>query len=233
MMNSEKKDTPDRREDRSAIFRVKVWDLPTRCFHWAIVVLVIVSFATGTIGGTAMKYHEKSGVAILVLLLFRLVWGFTGGRESRFAAFVRGPKIVVGYASALLKRESHRHLGHNPLGGWSVLLLLISLLVQAATGLFANDDILTEGPLFGLVSKAASDSLTGIHLLNKNIIAVLVGVHVAAILFYLIYKRDNLIVPMFSGEKKWHQEEISSTGKTWLAAIIAAVAALAVYQTLY
>ncbi len=180
-----------------------------------------------------MIYHEWNGVAILLLVLFRIVWGFIGGQESRFKAFVRGPASVLGYASTLFQRESPRHLGHNPLGGWSVLMLLISLLVQAGTGLFANDDILTEGPLFDLVSKGTSDWLTGIHRLNQTVLLCLITTHVGAILFYLFFKRDNLIYPMFTGIKQWHQDARSSQGNAWLAAVITALLALAVYGLIY
>jgi cytochrome b len=128
--------------------RVVVWDLPTRLFHWLLTIFVIISFVTGNIGGNAMQYHEWSGFVILVLLVFRLVWGFLGGRQSRFSAFVRGPAAVLRYATALIKGNSPPVLGHNPLGGWSILAMMLALFVQVGTGLFANDDILTEGPLY-------------------------------------------------------------------------------------
>ena len=209
-------------------YRIKVWDLPTRLFHWVLVALVIVSFVTGKMGGTAMKYHEWSGLAILVLVLFRILWGFAGGQESRFKSFVKGPSAVDHYVWTMFQRNSERHLGHNPLGGWSVILLLISLLVQAGTGLFANDDILTEGPFFDLVSKNTSDWLTSIHHINKIILAGLISIHIGAILFYLTYKRENLIYPMISGLKDWHQDIQPYMGKVWLAAgIFVVIAAIA------
>ena len=210
--------------------RVLVWDLPTRLFHWLLVVLVVISFVTVNIGGNAMQYHEWSGIAILALLLFRLVWGFTGGRESRFVAFIRGPSAVVRYATTLLGSDPARYPGHNPLGGWSIIAMLLALLAQAITGLFANDDIVTEGPLFDWVSKATSDVLTRVHKLNQEVIIVLVSIHVLAVLFHLFYKRENLVKPMITGVKEWRG--IGSqppTGSSWLAAVIAGLAALAVY----
>ena len=219
--------SPSQKAQRDS-YRIKVWDLPTRLFHWILVALVIVSFVTGRMGGTAMKYHEWSGLAILVLVLFRILWGFVGGQESRFKSFVKGPSAVYRYAWTMFERNSDRHLGHNPLGGLSVLLLLISLLVQAGTGLFANDDILTEGPLFDLVSKDTSDWLTSIHHINKIILAGLISIHIGAILFYLVYKRENLIYPMISGFKDWHQDIYPHMGKVWLAAgIFVVIAAIA------
>jgi cytochrome b len=210
--------------------RVLVWDFPTRLFHWLLVILVIISFVTGNIGGNAMQYHQWSGFTILALLLFRLVWGFVGSRESRFATFIQRPASVARYAATLLRRDSWQHLGHNPLGGWSIIAILFALLVQAATGLFANDDIVTEGPLYGWVSKATSDWLTRIHKLNKAVIIGLVCIHVLAVVFYFFYKRENLVKPMITGAKQWSGAEPEPViGRTWTAAIIAGLAALAVY----
>ena len=209
---------------------VLVWDLPTRLFHWLLVIFVIISFVTGNIGGNAMQYHEWGGFAIMVLLLFRLVWGFVGSRESRFATIIYGPSAVISYATTLLRRNSVHHLGHNPMGGWSIIALLFTLLVQAVTGLFANDDILTEGPLFDWVNKATSDWFTKIHKLNQQVIIALVGLHIAAVLFYFFYKRQNLVLPMITDVKPWQNAEVESAcGRTWLAALIAGLYALAVY----
>lgn len=208
---------------------VPVWDLPTRLFHWLLVMLVIASFVTGKIGGVWMPYHLWSGYAILSLLAFRIVWGLTGGQHARFSAFVRGPGAVLRYARTLLHPAAPKFAGHNPLGGWSVLAMLICLLVQAGTGLFANDDIFTEGPLFPWVSKAASDRLTHIHRLNQVAIVILVCVHVTAILFYLIVKHENLIRPMLNGRKCWQGEIQPSTNRVWMAVLVAGLCALGVY----
>jgi len=214
----------------SAPRRVLVWDLPTRLFHWLLVALVIISFLTGNIGGNAMRYHECSGIAILVLLLFRLVWGFIGSRESRFVTFVRGPSAVARYAKTLLSRDSAPFFGHNPLGGWSIIAMLFALLVQAATGLFANDDIITEGPLFDRVSKATSDGLTRIHKLNEEVIIALVSIHLLAVVFYVFFKRENLLKPMVTGVKEWRGTVVQpATVRSWVAALVAGLAALAVY----
>jgi cytochrome b len=207
-----------------------VWDLPTRLFHWLLVILVIISFVTVNIGGNAMQYHEWSGFTIFALLLFRIVWGFVGSRESRFVTFIQGLGAVIRYATKLLRRGTPHYLGHNPLGGWSIIAMLFTLLVQAAPGLFANDDIVTEGPLFDWVSKATSDWLTRIHKLNQQVIIALVCVHILAVLFHFFYKRENLVKPMITGVKQWSGAEAEpATGRTWTAALIAGLAALAVY----
>jgi cytochrome b len=209
---------------------IMVWDFPTRLIHWLLVIFVIISFLTGNIGGNTMQYHEWSGFTILTLLLFRIVWGFVGSRESRFMTFIRGPSAVVRYATTLLRSDSTRHIGHNPLGGWSIIAMLFALLVQAGTGLFANDDIVTEGPLFDWVSKVTSDWLTRIHKLNQEVIIALVSIHVLAVLFYLFFKRENLVKPMITGVKQWSEAETEpATGRTWMAALIAGLVALAVY----
>ncbi|MDZ7596904.1 MAG: cytochrome b/b6 domain-containing protein [Desulfobacterales bacterium] len=209
---------------------VSVWDLPTRLFHWLLAALVAASFVTGKIGGNAMAYHERSGLAILVLLLFRVAWGFVGSRSSRFADFLKGPRTVLRYARGLLRPDAPRHLGHNPLGGWSVVAMLAALFIQAGTGLFANDDILTEGPLFSWVSKATSDALTRVHLFNRQAIVLLVALHLGAILFHWVVKGDNLVKPMITGVKNWEGGAAApADGRTWAAALIAGLAAEAVY----
>lgn len=208
---------------------VRVWDLPTRLFHWSLVALVTVSYVTAEIGGNAMLYHEWSGLTILVLILFRIFWGFVGSRPSRFVEFLRGPTAVFGYASALLHNRATRHFGHNPLGGWSIMAMLLALFVQAGTGLFANDDIATEGPLYGWVSKAASDGFTRIHKMNQEFLIILVGIHVLAVIFYLVVKRENLLRPMITGVKPWSGKVEPAEGRTFRAAIIFGLAALAVY----
>ena len=223
------KTSPSEQADQDRPRPVKVWDLPARLFHWTLVVLVIVSFVSGNIGGNMMTYHMWSGYGILVLLLFRFAWGFAGGYQSRFGAFVRGPGTVIGYIANFLKRNSKPYLGHNPLGGWSILAVLTALLVQTGTGLFANDDIFTEGPLYPLVSKDVSDWLTDIHLLNRYIVMGLVAIHIFAVFYHLFVKHENLIKPMITGVKQWHGPATATTGSLWLAAVLAGLASGAVY----
>jgi cytochrome b len=194
------------------------------------VILVGTSFVTGKIGGNAMRYHVWSGFVILALLLFRVGWGVVGSRESRFSTFIRAPATVIHYAKSLLRSDSPRYLGHNPLGGWSIVAMLLAFLIQAGTGLFANDDIATQGPLYLWVSKATSDWLTGIHKLNQAIIVALVTIHILAVLFHFFFKRENLVTPMISGFKDWNHEAAEpASGRTWLAAMIAALAAFVVF----
>lgn len=209
---------------------VPVWDLPTRLFHWLLAALVAAAFVTAKTGGNAMIYHEWCGSAILSLLVFRAVWGGIGSGPSRFASFLVGPAAVRRYALTLFHRDAGRHFSHNPLGGWSVAAMLLVLFLQAGTGLFANDDIAATGPLYAWVGKALSDRLTVVHLINQNAIAALAALHIAAVLFHLVYKRENLITPMITGLKEWRGEipAIGFRKPLWLAALTAAVSAGAV-----
>ena len=212
--------------------RVLVWDLPLRLFHWLLVLLVVTSFVSAKIGGNAMQLHMLSGYAVLALLLFRILWGFLGSTHARFASFVRGPASVIAY---LRGRSAQGHLGHNPAGAWSVIFMLAALLLQAATGLFANDDISTEGPLAKLVSKALSDRITGVHHLNVKLLILLIGMHLSAIVVYLVYKRENLVKPMLTGFKDaavGPGEGAQKQGKIWLAAVLLALCAGCVYLLL-
>lgn len=212
---------------------VLIWDWPTRVFHWALVLLVTTSFVTGHIGGNAMTYHLWSGFTILGLLMFRLIWGFVGGRHARFAAFVRGPAAAWRYARCLLRPDQPPYPGHNPLGGWSIIAMLLALLLQAGTGLFATDEIFTQGPLYPLVRDATADWLTGVHVFNQWVIVSLVLLHLAALLFHLIWKHDNLILPMITGVKPWPGATEAppphdDPPRTVLALMVAALSAAAV-----
>ncbi|MDX2225070.1 MAG: cytochrome b/b6 domain-containing protein [Rhodospirillaceae bacterium] len=183
--------------------RVEVWDLPVRVFHWAIVILVVVSFISAKLG--KMELHLWSGAGVLALVLFRLVWGFIGNPYARFASFAYGPVAAIGYLRDWLRRphdpQRRHYLGHNPVGGWMVFVLLALLLWQATIGLFANDDILFDGPLRKHVSDATTATLTSWHKRGEWIFYGLVGMHVAAVLGYLVLRRENLVGPMFTGRK--------------------------------
>ena len=181
--------------------RLKIWDAPVRLVHWLLVALIAFSWWSGEEGGNAMTYHMWSGYAVLTLVIFRILWGFVGSSTARFSNFVRGPRAVLDYLGTIRRRGMSGHAGHNALGGWSVVLLLSSIAVQAGTGLFANDDIMTEGPLVHLISKEASDRLTSLHYFNFNVLLTLAGVHIAAVLYYLFYKSENLVAAMVTGMK--------------------------------
>ena len=210
---------------------VRVWDAPVRVFHWLVVALVTASWITSEVGGNAMTYHMWSGYAILTLVAWRIVWGFIGSEHARFGGFLHGPRAMIDYATSVFGPGARYYLGHNPLGAASVILMLASLALQATTGLFANDDIATEGPLAYLVSEETSSRLTTIHRYNFNVLVALIAIHVAAALFYLIVKRENLIAAMFTGRKQPPAQEEHAHGRMaspWLALAIVVLMACAV-----
>jgi len=181
--------------------KIRVWDWPIRLFHWLVVLLFIVSWVSAKTGGNAMQYHFWSGYTILGLVLFRFLWGWVGSETARFANFIRGPGAVLAYARAWFKSGYRGTRGHNPLGGWSVAALLLLLAFQTTTGLFSNDDIANEGPLYHLVSKATSDLVSAWHKGSFNVLLVLVALHIVAIVLYRIKHRENLLKPMLTGDK--------------------------------
>jgi cytochrome b len=187
--------------------KIRLWDAPTRIFHWSLFVLVSAAFATGLTGGGLMDWHGRIGAAIAGLIAFRLVWGFLGNHYARFTTFVRGPASIAAY----LKGEWHG-LGHNPLGALSVLGMLGVLLLQVTTGLFSDDDIAFRGPYNILVGENIESLALFIHNNAVWLIGLLVFLHLGAITFYLRVKGDNLIKPMITGIKEVPAE--SSTAET-------------------
>ncbi len=181
--------------------RVFVWDISVRLFHWTLVALMVALFVTAELLDGAIELHATLGLAATALVLFRVMWGIVGSSYARFSQFVRGPSVVLAYARSLLSHPHKFVIGHNPLGGWMVLLLLAVVFLQSMLGLFANDDVLFEGPLAYLVSKDTSDYITGLHYDLFNILLVLVGLHVAAVIWHKLFKGEDLLSAMFTGYK--------------------------------
>ena len=210
--------------------RIKVWDLPTRLFHWSLVVAFTVAVVSGELGGEWMALHGKAGLAIVGLVAFRLVWGVVGSTYARFASFVPTPARLRAYAKGRWEADG-RH-GHNPLGALSVLALLALLAVQAGSGLFANDDIAFTGPLYNLIGEDLAARLTGWHRQIAYALLALVALHVAAIFVYLQLKKNNLITPMLTGWKALrHDAQAPAAGRrraSPLARALALVLALSV-----
>lgn len=182
---------------------VRVWDLPTRTFHWLLVACVFASIASAWIGGNAMVWHIRLGWFVLTLLVFRLAWGLVGGHWSRFARFVYAPGTVLRYLRGQSRPDEHHDVGHSPLGALSVFGVLSLLAVQAGTGLFADDEIANTGPLQTLVSNATSLKLSKWHTVyGQWLVIALIVSHVAAIVYYLVAKKRNLVGPMLTGDKQ-------------------------------
>jgi len=216
------------RGEAEAATECAVWDMPTRLFHWALVVCLVGSFVTVQLH--SMRVHAWFGYSALALVLFRLIWGVLGSESARFSRFVRGPAAAVEHLRSLAAREPDRDTTHNPLGGWAVLALLMVVLAQGATGLFANDDILFRGPLFALVGKAWSDRLTTWHYRLSDLLIVLVAAHVAAVLVYRVAFGRDLITAMVSGRKRLPPTVAPPRfASLWLAVVAFAMAAGAVW----
>ncbi|MSP03453.1 MAG: hydrogenase [Acetobacteraceae bacterium] len=185
---------------RQLFLPMRIWDLPTRLFHWVLVALVLTSWISAKLN--VMPLHVLSGLSIMTLLIFRLIWGIIGSDTARFTHFLKSPAAAIRHLLALTRREPDTEVGHNAAGGWMVLGLLGILSVQVGSGLCANDDVMTEGPLALIVGKDLSDWLTHIHHLNFVLIEIAVVLHVLAIVTYRVLKGHNLLLPMITGRKR-------------------------------
>lgn len=215
----------------------RVWDLPTRLFHWLLAAAIVGSILSAKIGGNAMVWHIRLGCAVLALIGFRLLWGFVGGRWSRFASFIYAPATVLRYLRGQQRPGEHLDVGHNPLGSFSVFALLALLAVQVGTGLVADDEIATTGPLNRFVSGALAGSATGWHKgWGQWVLLALVALHMAAILYYRFVRQKNLVTPMIDGDKPLppgtpaSQDSLATRGLALLLAAGCAALAVWVYR---
>ena len=191
-----------RRDVSRDLARVRIWDLPTRLFHWLLVLAVTGSVISAKIGGNAMAWHFRLGYLVLTLLVFRVLWGLVGGRWSRFGNFIYAPATVLRYLRGKTTPQELVDVGHSPAGAASVFALLGLLLLQLATGLVADDEIANQGPLNRFASSDTVVQATSWHKSwGQWLLLALITLHVLAILFYLLKKRINLVRPMISGDK--------------------------------
>ena len=180
---------------------IRVWDLPVRLFHWLIVALF--AFCWWSAENDHLDWHMLSGYAVLTLVLFRIYWGFAGSATARFRSFLKGPRTVFGYVQNLFVRSESVAFGHNPMGGWSVVALVFLLLLQTILGLFAIDvDAINAGPLDTLVSFRTGRWFAHQHGRVFDLLVILSSLHLAAVLFYWLYRRENLIGPMITGRRR-------------------------------
>ena len=206
--------------------QVRVWDLPTRLFHWSLVLCVVGLFTTAWFGSADMVWHFRFGYATLSLLLFRLVWGLVGGHWSRFGSFIYAPSALKSYWRGEVLPD--QRLGHNPLAALSVFAMLGFLLLQVATGLFSDDEVIAQGPLTAWVPNAWVESLTFYHAdIGQYIVLALLVLHIAAIGFYLRVKQQNLIRPMLTGDKDVSQRSAMSSRDDTRTRLLALVIYLA------
>lgn len=211
------------KQEKSNVPTVHVWDLPLRIFHWSLVLAILAAYLTGEFGGGEWAdWHGRIGSFVLALLVFRLIWGFIGTRHARFGNFLPTPARVAAYLNG-----RWRGVGHNPLGALSVIALLAIVGAQVATGLFANDDIAFAGPLAHLIDKGTSEQVTSWHEQIFYVLAGLIGLHIGAIVFYLVFRRTNLVAPMVTGKKPVAEAQPATAEKhlAWrfVAAVVIAV----------
>ncbi len=206
--------------------RARLWDGPTRIVHWALVALFVFSWVAAE--NRWMDLHRLSGYAVMGLVLFRLYWGVCGSQTARFASFVRGPKAVIAYARTMATRDSVEHVGHNPVGAVSIVLILLLLVAQVSFGLFAVDiDGLESGPLSYLVDFDTGRQFSELHETSFHGLQIVILLHVAAVIFYLVYKKQNLIHPMLSG-KRMFPADPGLTFAPWWRALLGVVIAAAI-----
>lgn len=212
--------------------QVRIWDLPTRLFHWLLVGLIGLSWYSGA--NDMLDLHQWSGLTILTLVVFRLIWGVVGSTTARFSHFLKGPKAVRAYLREFFSNRRTPAPGHNPLGGWMVTALLIAVAAQGTMGLFTDDAVLFSGPLSHLVSEDTAYAITSVHEAFFNVILVLAGIHVAAILVYRLFKGEGLTWPMITGRKSLPAPIAAKAQKLsfkspWLALAWLAVAAMLIW----
>jgi cytochrome b len=203
----------------------KLWDWPVRLVHWALVLLLPALW--WTIENNDLDTHKQLGMITLILVVFRILWGLVGSSTARFAGFIKGPVTVARYVRSLFGApQGERAVGHNPLGGWSVIVLLGLLVWQLGLGLIAQDtDGLESGPLNYLVSYDTAEWARDMHELGFNLILAMVGIHVLAVVYYLLVKRDNLVGPMISGRRQLAEGVAAPRiAPWWLGVICLAIA---------
>jgi len=179
---------------------VLVWDVPTRLFHWLVVVLVAAAYATSELNW--MGWHVRIGEMLLTLVLFRLLWGFFGSDTARFRNFMSAPAAAWQHLRHVLRREADLQVGHNSAGGWMVLLLLALLLGETLSGLYVNNDVADDGPLTQWVPASIANAITTLHTILWDALLAAVALHVLAIAVYAVAKGHNLLRPMLTGRKR-------------------------------
>jgi cytochrome b len=196
-----------------------LWDLPTRVFHWLLVICIALSWWTGE--EALFERHAWVGYTVLVLVVFRLVWGFAGSRHSRFSDFLVGPKSILRY----LRGEGSGSPGHNPLGGWSVVVMLVLVLVQAVSGLFNSDDVLFNGPLYYGAGVAFRDAMGVVHEWAFDVLVVFIALHVAAVLWHQFGRRERILQAMWRGSAAG-KEGTGPAAPWWLAVLLVIILVL-------
>jgi cytochrome b len=211
---------------------IRVWDIPIRLFHWVLVALVTCQFLIAWVFTEQIELHVILGYLTLALIVFRIFWGFIGTTYAQFKNFLVSPTSLVAYTKGLFNQTSQsKSAGHNPIGGYSTIAIIVCILVQAFSGLFCDDNVFTAGPLRRLVSDNVTSIFNQLHALNAKILVGLLCTHVLAIFWYLLVKRENLIKPMITGKKIGikYDRYMNWTEKPLAALLTLALASIAVW----
>lgn len=214
---------------------VKVWDIPTRVFHWALVAVIVFQYASAEVFDDIMQLHFYGGYVCLALIMFRLVWGMIGSHYAQFRNFVVLPNRVVAYLVSSKNTSEPPHLGHNPAGGYAIVVMLSLILTQAISGLFITDDIFYDGPYYGVLNESWQGVMNSIHHNLFDFLLLVIGLHLLAIASYKVFKKQNLVSAMFTGTKQIpsvseKNKRIRHISNHWIRfAIVVALVVLAVY----
>ncbi len=179
--------------------KVLVWDGATRLFHWVVVMLFAAAYVTWRLN--RMNWHAYAGYALFTAILFRILWGFFGSETTRFSRFLASPRAAARHLAHALRREPDRQAGHNPAGGWMVLLLLLLLLCETLTGVYVANDVADEGPFTELIPAPVANTITALHWIIWDALLAAVALHLLAVVFYAVVKGQNLLLPMVTGWK--------------------------------
>ncbi len=212
--------------------RQLIWDVPTRLFHWLLVAALTAQYVTAEWMDSAMQWHFWIGYFVIGLIAFRLVWGLLGPTYARFGNFIAGPVAVWRYIKTLPDARAPAHAGHNPLGGWFVIIMLGCVALQAVSGLFMTDEVFLDGPYRHVVSEQTQQLMNTLHHTVFDILLGVIGLHIAAIVFYALYKRQSLTSAMLHGKKATPGGGIRSS-RLWLALVIAISVGVAVYAVMF
>lgn len=200
---------------------IQVWDLHTRIFHWSLVGLFVFLIVSGDLGDDLIEWHFYAGYLLSGLLVFRLIWGIVGSEHSRFISFVRHPLHTMGYLKRMIQGKAEHHYGHNPAGGMMVIVLLVLLSIQVASGLVTTDDVIWDGPFYSAVSDDLAELGSMLHHQVQNVLQLLVVLHVAAIIFHRFKYKDALVPAMIHGKKPDQGGAVSTSGAGVMASVIA------------
>ncbi|WP_334039346.1 cytochrome b/b6 domain-containing protein [Alteromonas macleodii] len=205
-----------------------IWDIPTRLFHWLIVASLLAQYATVEWLENKVQWHFYIGYFTLFLIVFRIIWGFVGTQHAKFSSFITGPRKVFNYIKTLFNRHSEPAIGHNPLGGWFVVVMLVLLAIQAVSGLFMTDDIFLDGPYRQLAGEETLALMNTLHHLAFDVLLYVIALHIGAVIFYSVYKKQKLVPAMVHGNKESATAGITDS-RILRAFVVALIAAAAVY----